>query len=308
MAEPNTFIKLHRSILNSAVFTDAEVLRLWIYFLCQASTEDREIIVSGTVVKLKRGQLITGRKKLSQALGVSESKVYRMMKTLEETQCITTEAVSNFSVTTIVNWSKFQAPSKKVNSTRTAGEQKNEQQICRENPYNMGEIPKHHPKSEQQANSTTTKNRTAGEQQANSTRTAGEHNTRNIKNYKELYNYIKCVEPTAPAHAHISEAPLHGAYKNVLLSDEEFEALKQRFPNDWGARIDRLSKYMADSKKTYASHYDTIMTWAEQDEAKKRNERRTTPCNGFDENEAFAAALERSRQVMERKCRLEEVE
>ncbi len=273
MAEPNTFIKLHRSILDSVVFSDAEVLRLWIYFLCNASVENRETIASGTVVKLKRGQLITGRKKLSQALGITESKIYRTMKMLEDEQCITTETNNRFTIITLVNWAKFQDTPKSLNNRRTA-------------------------------------NRTTHEQQANNRRTTGEHYIKNVKNIENVKN--ECVEPTAPAHTHTSETPLRGSYKNILLSDEEFEALKHRFPNDWGARIDRLSKYMADSKKTYASHYDTILKWAEQDSEKKRDEGYTRSHDVFDENEAFAAALERSRQLMEqmgnRGGRLEDVE
>ena len=126
MAEFNTFIKLHRSILESAVFTDAEVLRLWIYILCKAAIEDREIIFDGKVVHLKKGQLITGRKKLAEHIGTSESKVYRSLKLLQDLKCINIEVNSKFSLVTVENWGKFQDAPKKVNSRTTANQQQND--------------------------------------------------------------------------------------------------------------------------------------------------------------------------------------
>lgn len=56
----------------------------------------------------------------------------------------------------------------------------------------------------------------------------------------------------------------HGAYKNVLLTDDEFEKLKKEFP-DWESRIERLSEYMASTGKSYKSHLATIRSWARRD-------------------------------------------
>lgn len=123
MADFNTFIKLHRSILESAVFTDAEVLRLWIYLLCKASVDDRQIIMNGRVVNLSKGQLVTGRKALAANIGTTESKVYRSLKLLQELGCISIEVNSKFSLVTVENWGKFQGDAKKVNSKSTANQQ-----------------------------------------------------------------------------------------------------------------------------------------------------------------------------------------
>lgn len=56
----------------------------------------------------------------------------------------------------------------------------------------------------------------------------------------------------------------HGAYKNVLLTDEEYEKLKKEFA-DYEQRIERLSEYMASTGKTYKSHLATIRSWARRD-------------------------------------------
>lgn len=56
----------------------------------------------------------------------------------------------------------------------------------------------------------------------------------------------------------------HGAYKNVLLTDEELDKLKTEFAN-WADRIERLSEYMASTGKKYKSHYATIRAWARRE-------------------------------------------
>ena len=57
----------------------------------------------------------------------------------------------------------------------------------------------------------------------------------------------------------------HGEYKNVLLTDEELDKLKELFPTDLQERIERLSEYIASTGKKYKSHYATIRAWANRD-------------------------------------------
>ena len=61
----------------------------------------------------------------------------------------------------------------------------------------------------------------------------------------------------------------HGEYQNVLLTDDELAKLKQLFPLDLPARIERLSEYIASHGKKYKSHYATIRSWANKDKAQQ---------------------------------------
>ena len=63
----------------------------------------------------------------------------------------------------------------------------------------------------------------------------------------------------------------YGLYRNVLLSDAEFQSLREQFPGDYAARIDRLSEYMASCGKTYKNHLATIRSWARKD-AQRNND------------------------------------
>ena len=57
----------------------------------------------------------------------------------------------------------------------------------------------------------------------------------------------------------------YGEYKNVLLTDQELEKLKDEF-HDWEERIERLSSYMASTGKSYKNHLATIRNWAKKDQ------------------------------------------
>ena len=67
------------------------------------------------------------------------------------------------------------------------------------------------------------------------------------------------------------ESPRHkyGQYKNVLLSDEDFEKLKAEFPADYEDRIDNLSEYMASTGRSYKNHLVTIRRWSRRDNGRK---------------------------------------
>ena len=62
----------------------------------------------------------------------------------------------------------------------------------------------------------------------------------------------------------------YGEYKNVLLSDEELEKLKNEF-SDYEERIERLSSYVASTGKSYKNHLATIRNWARKDKEKQVN-------------------------------------
>ena len=70
------FVKLPRDFLNWRWFDDANVVKLYIYLLLNAAFKTTEW--KGETIE--KGQLITGRKKLSKALGISESMVTRILK------------------------------------------------------------------------------------------------------------------------------------------------------------------------------------------------------------------------------------
>ena len=56
----------------------------------------------------------------------------------------------------------------------------------------------------------------------------------------------------------------YGEYKNVLLTDGEYQKLQEMFP-DLNDRIERLSEYVASTGKSYKSHSATIRAWSRRE-------------------------------------------
>ena len=115
------WLKLYRSILDSAVFQDAEILKVWIWLLCNVAFEQHDTICYGKVIHLKPGQIATGRKKIAQCTDLNENKVYRALTALKSLGNIEIKATNKYSIITVVNWDKYQ----EENGKRTTGEQQN---------------------------------------------------------------------------------------------------------------------------------------------------------------------------------------
>ena len=61
---------------------------------------------------------------------------------------------------------------------------------------------------------------------------------------------------------------LYGEYKNIRLTDEEYQKLKDRLKGHTDTMIEKLSRYIKGSGKDYKDHYVTILNWYEQDKEK----------------------------------------
>ena len=64
-----------------------------------------------------------------------------------------------------------------------------------------------------------------------------------------------------------------GDFKNVILTDEEYEMLRTQIGDDCDEAINHLSKSMAMHNTTYGNHYNTVLAWYEEDKANGRYEK-----------------------------------
>lgn len=77
------WVKLHRKLLTSQIFSNEKLLRIWIWCLLKASYQDYSQLVGTQNVELKSGQFVFGRKKAAEELKMNESMFYRNIKLLE---------------------------------------------------------------------------------------------------------------------------------------------------------------------------------------------------------------------------------
>ena len=114
------YIQLNRVILdNPTVCKDSEYFAIWVYLLLKATHTSLKREFNKKTIELKAGQLITGRKKIAEQFGISESKVQRVLKKLEIEQQIEQQTSSKNRLITVKNWSKYQGRT----TNRTTSEQ-----------------------------------------------------------------------------------------------------------------------------------------------------------------------------------------
>ena len=68
----------------------------------------------------------------------------------------------------------------------------------------------------------------------------------------------------------------YGSEQNVLLTDEEYRKLQERFP-DCDERIENMSVAIGIHGYKYDSHYLAIIKWASDDEKKSKQEKGSNP-------------------------------
>ena len=122
------YVKTYRKILdNPVVNKDNDTFFIWQYILLSATHKEIETYFNGKIITLKPGQLIIGRKKLSEKCRVTEMKCYRYLKRLESEQLIEQQTSSKSTLITIVNWNKYQSNEQlieqQMNNKRTTNEQ-----------------------------------------------------------------------------------------------------------------------------------------------------------------------------------------
>jgi len=100
----NGWICMHRKILDWEWYGDSKMFHLFFHLCASANYEDSQW--KGRVVK--KGQLITGRKKLSSETGISEWSVRTCLGRLVKSGEITIQLTGKFSVITICNYNKYQ--------------------------------------------------------------------------------------------------------------------------------------------------------------------------------------------------------
>ena len=107
----NGWISLHRSLLDWEWYTDANTMRLFIHLLLIANHSDKKY--KSKIIK--RGELITGREKLSAEIGLSVQAIRTSLKRLKSTNEITIESTSKGTLINIVNYSNYQGDAREIN-------------------------------------------------------------------------------------------------------------------------------------------------------------------------------------------------
>ena len=78
----------------------------------------------------------------------------------------------------------------------------------------------------------------------------------------------------------------YGDFENVVLSDEEYKKLSEKFGSSLEERINDLSYYLESKPVKYKSHYAVILNWARRDAKKSSSHSiKGSGFNNFTNNE-----------------------
>lgn len=111
------WVKLHRKIMDSGIWPDADLVKLFVLCLCEASHKERTVSIAGQKqpVAIQPGQFITGRESLHCAFYPRKRKrkkcaktVWRWLQVLENMQNLTIKSSKQYSIVTICNWETYQ--------------------------------------------------------------------------------------------------------------------------------------------------------------------------------------------------------
>ena len=132
----NGWIRLDRRIMESFVWDDSEALKLWLYLLMGAATEDKTAVFNGKPLSLKRGQIVFGLNAASARLGISVRRLRTTIKRLENCHQIDKQNYSKYSIISITNYCKYQDSDKQTTSKRQSKRQQlNNKQINNNNIF-----------------------------------------------------------------------------------------------------------------------------------------------------------------------------
>jgi hypothetical protein len=117
------WIKLHRKIINSTVFDNEKLLKVWIWCLLKATHDEYEQLVGRQIVNLQKGQFVTGRNAASKELKMTPSTTWDYLKVLERNQNIDIKSNNKYSIVTIVNWELYQSENEISDNKSTTNQQ-----------------------------------------------------------------------------------------------------------------------------------------------------------------------------------------
>lgn len=98
------WIKLHRELTHWGWYQDSKTKAVFIHLLLGANHKAG----SWQGVEVPRGAIVSGRKSLSLALGLSEQEIRTAIQKLKSTNDITIKATNHYSLITVVNYDSYQ--------------------------------------------------------------------------------------------------------------------------------------------------------------------------------------------------------
>jgi len=233
----NGWVKLYRN-LNPVVLKDTDHLAVFTYLLIEANYQDASspTYFGKEEIYLKKGQLITGRDKISKYFTgkrkCTTSKIQRILSCFESARLIEQRTTAYGRLITVVNYdnnfSSKQQSETQVNNKFTTNEQQSEH--YQRNIYNNS-------------------------------------NNKNERNKELKENNI--INNITKEKSNGETKHIYGEYKHVRLTDKQYEKLQLDFPNEYEEMIKNLDEYLEMKNVSYKNHNLVMRNWKNKERKEK---------------------------------------
>lgn len=110
------WIKLHRKLISWEWYNDSNMVHLFIHLILSANHKPG----NWKGIDLERGQLITGRNKLSEQTGISHQSIRTCLQRLKSTNELTIKSTNKYSILTVCNYDDYQIKNGGTNQQLTS--------------------------------------------------------------------------------------------------------------------------------------------------------------------------------------------
>ena len=225
MYHADTFVKLNRKILDWKWYQDGTTFRVFIHLILKANVFDNDF----QNITVHRGQLVTSYGRIAGDLGFYKN--------------------SNINVEPIRTANRHL---KKTGEITTERIQKGLLITINNYEKYQGEVMQNNQENFSAPNENTME-----------TQSEPNHFPIKTQQYNKLNKYNKSYKSKTERQKLL--LPPLGLFENVFLTEKEKQNLESKYPKTYQGKIDRLSRYLVNSRKKYVNHYAVLLGWLEED-------------------------------------------
>ena len=120
------YIKLYRKITNSFVWTNPNMLKLWMLCLMKANHKENRFLFNGKEIHVSSGEFVTGRDTIAKEYNEGMTRdqqivgrtLWRWLKKFEDEQMLSIKSTTKYSVVSIKNWHEYQVNDQQLSINR----------------------------------------------------------------------------------------------------------------------------------------------------------------------------------------------
>lgn len=127
------WIKIHRKLFEHWVAEEPEMLACWVHLIAAANHSDKKTMFNGSLIEVKRGQMVFGLNAFSERTRISIKKLRRYLDMFEAEGMLGRQKTNKFSLITIAKYDDYQIQgSQGASKGQTEGKQRATSKECKE--------------------------------------------------------------------------------------------------------------------------------------------------------------------------------